>query len=303
VNFAGSTISLGSVTVYAAGATGNASPIQKLKIYAPTGIAVDASGKMYVTNFLVTSTATPAAVSVYAAGATGNDPPLRTITGSKTGMFNPNGIALDPINGDIYVANLNPSNVAPSVLIYAPDANGNVPPIGTITGAKTGLQFPGGLALDSSGNIYVPNGGGTSNSLGTVTVYAAGSVGNVAPIQTITGLYRQLDGPTQVALNSSSKHIYVANLYGRRAVGGHVAVYAAGANGMARAIRLIAGSLTQLVEPQGIALDGSNNIYVANFGSESVTVYAPGKTRDVAPINTISGSNTGIDEPLGLAIH
>jgi sugar lactone lactonase YvrE len=258
---------------------------------------------MYVTN----GGNTYGAVMVYAAGATGNDPPLQTITGSKTGLYTPLGVAVDPVNGDIYVANfgyIGPS-LAPSVLIYAPDANGNVPPIGTITGAKTGLNGPGNLALDASGNIYVPNaGGGTgSNPFGTVTVYAAGSVGNVAPIQTITGLDRQLDVPNQVALNSSSKHIYVSNGEGRGKFGGHVAVYAAGANGMARAIRLIVGSLTQLSEPQGIALDGSNNIYVANDGTNSVTVYAPGKTRNVAPINTISGSNTGIDNPIALAIH
>jgi hypothetical protein len=54
----------------------------------------------------------------------------------------------------------------------------------------------------------------------------------------------------------------------------------------------------------GIALDGSNNIYVSNGETlGAVTVYAPGKGRHPAPINSISGSNTGLDEPIALAIH
>ena len=68
-------------------------------------------------------------------------------------------------------------------------------------------------------------------------------------------------------------------------------------------IRRINGSETHLNGPQGIALDSSNNIYVANYFGNSVTVYPPGKERNVPPINTIHGSKTKLDWPIGLALR
>ena len=50
-------------------------------------------------------------MTVYSAGATGNVAPIQTIAGSMTGLHYPGGIALNPLNGNIYVAN--PANGAP----------------------------------------------------------------------------------------------------------------------------------------------------------------------------------------------
>lgn len=64
---------------------------------------------LYATNYSASS------VSVYAFGATGsakpiqvitgNVAPIQTIQGSNTGLDHPIGTALDPVTGDIYVAN------------------------------------------------------------------------------------------------------------------------------------------------------------------------------------------------------
>ncbi len=53
------------------------------------------------------------------------------------------------------------------------------------------MSLSDGIALDGSGNIYVANDNGTN----TVTVYAAASNGNVAPIRSIMGTSTQLNGP------------------------------------------------------------------------------------------------------------
>jgi hypothetical protein len=282
-----------SVTVYASGATGNAKPIQEISgsktgLGGPYGVAVDGSGNTYASN--TQDGATTDVITVYAAGANGNVDPIRDIVGAP--YHYAKGLAVDPINGDLYVAKANSS----AIFIYAFSANANAVPMGIIQGSQTGLSQPYGVALDTSGNIYVANVGNTS-----VTVYAAGSTGNVAPTRTIAGTRTQLAGPHQLALDSS-KNIYVANSAYDNGEGS-VTEYAAGANGNVAPIETIEGSKTKLDGPVGIALDGSDNVYAANGDNSAITVYADGSNGNVAPINTISGVNTGLDGPREIVIH
>ncbi len=286
-----------SVLVYAAGATSTDSPVQiiegsKTKLSYAEDIAVDAKANMYVANYGTSDG--KGWVTVYAAGATGNVPPIRTIIGARTGLDRPFGIALDPRNGDIYVANGfgGPSQMG-TVTIYAPNANGNVAPIGTIAGTNTGLAEPVGLVLDAGGNIYVPNPGVNSRILSRVTIYTAGSVGNVKPARTIEGSHTELSLPDYVALDSSS------NIYVDGGSKNRVTVYAAGANGNVAPIRTIAGSKTRLDGPSGLALDGSGKVYVANANGY-VTVYAAGASGNVKPVNEIY-QRLGL--PRGISIH
>src|ERR1700685_3291813 len=78
------------VTAYPADSNGDVAPIAVTPDMAtPTGIARDASGRVYVTN-RATST-----VTVYASSANGNVPPIAVIGGSNTRLVNPTAIALD----------------------------------------------------------------------------------------------------------------------------------------------------------------------------------------------------------------
>ena len=290
-----------SVTLYAAGATGAAKPIQYIHgprtgLSDPAGIAVDSSGNMYVANVASSS------VTEYAAGANGNARPIRTIGGSNTGLLLPTGVALNPVNGDIYVAegSTAPSNLG-FVIVYGADANGNVAPIGAIGGANTGLANPWGVVLDASGNVFVANLGGGSAHSSSVTVYAAGSVGNVAPLRTICGARTKLDGPYQLVLDSSS-NIHVANGPYNGDINS-LPVYAAGANGNVAPIQTIMGKRTKLDSPEGIALDGNGNTYAANTQSDTVTIYPASATGNVKPIAMIKGKRTDLDAPEGIAIR
>src|SRR3989442_7041473 len=60
-------------------------------------------GPLYVANYNGSS------VTAYAAGATGNATPTATIAGSKTGLNQPSGVALDAA-GRVYVANAASTN-------------------------------------------------------------------------------------------------------------------------------------------------------------------------------------------------
>lgn len=80
-------------------------------------------------------------------------------------------------------------------------------------------------------------------------------------------------------------------------------VYAKDANGDVAPIRTISGSNTGIDGPNGIAVDSDDNVYVAEYFTDSVTEYAKNAHGNVAPIRTISGSNTLLDEPAGLTVH
>jgi hypothetical protein len=199
-----------SVTVYAPGATGNATPIATIQgsntgLNVPIGIALDAASRLYVAN--------ANSVTVYAAGVAGNAAPLATIQGSNTGLdhWRPAGIAVDA-SGKVYVATtslcFNPDTAThgESVLVFASGAAGNAIPIATIQGSNTGLDGSTGIAVDSAGWLYVANATECPAVFdwprsGSITVYAPGATGNVAPFARIVGKGTSgLFGPTWVAL-------------------------------------------------------------------------------------------------------
>jgi sugar lactone lactonase YvrE len=260
----------------------------------PEGIALDSNLNIYV--------ADESASSVYVypplASSTGlpNETPIDTISGSDTGLISPYGIALDSTTGKIYVADA----LATSVFVYpALGKSVGLPdeiPLVTITGSKTGLSYPQGIALDSSGKIYVAD---TSS----VFVYPAGSKGNAVPSSATisTTMTTGLGWPQGIALDSTGK-IYVADDGPGASGPGSVFVYPAGSKANAAPTASISGTNTGLSYPQGVALDSSSNIYVADEGAVSVFVYSAGSNGNVAPTTTISGSNTELDTPEGIVV-
>lgn len=295
-----------SVAVYQASAKNDAAPIQYITgsvtgLYTPVDVAVDPAGNIYVAD-RGQAAGRPASVTVYAAGSTGNVAPIQTISGSNTLLQTPQGIALNPVNGDIYVAN-GPgrrNNLPVSITVYAPNANGNVAPLAMIKGDATQLNNPGHLRLDAAGNVYVPNTG--SSGPASITVYAAGSSGNVAPIQTISGSRTQLFNTIALALDASS-NVYAGNPYYQYGQGDSVTVYSQGSTGNAAPVGNVSGSNTLITQPQGVALDTNGAIYISNMLSNEITVYSPGSNGNVAPIRHIRGGNTHLDDPEGMTLR
>jgi len=292
------------VTAYPIGSKGDVAPIAlTTDMISPGGIARDAIGRIYVTN---TQTNT---VTIYAADSSGNVPPLAVIGGSETRLANPTGIALDA-SGKIYVLNIGTS----AVTAYPPLGNStgilNEAPVALISGPKTQLRDPVAMTVDAAGDVYVASqrGGPTrpvkDYSPGVITIYSAGSNGNVAPAATIKGSATGLTNPVGIALDSDGD-IYVGNT--SRYVDPHVnypasiEMFSAGSSGNAIPSAIIAGSQTNIGYPQGIAVDSERNIYttgyavIANSSVAAIDVYAAGSTGDVAPTAAIDGP-TGLSE-------
>jgi hypothetical protein len=182
----------------------------------------------------------------------------------------------------------------PSVTVYAANANGNVPPIRTISGSRARLNRPVGIALDAGGNMYVAN---SCSSI--VTVYDPGANGNAAPIRTIAGSNTGLASPNGIALDRRGT-LYVAN------GNGSVVVYAPGAHGNVSPIRMISGSSTGFHSEVGVALAANGNlqvldIYCTGFPvrcTSSLLVFGRDANGNVAPIRSRS---LGM-EALGIAL-
>ena len=271
------------VTEYRVSADGDAPPVFSISLSAEAipGLALDAARNVYATNLFGDS------ITVFAAGTSSA---IRTISGLNTGLNAPNGIALGR-NGNAFVA-----NYGGSVTGYSAGANGNVAPFRTIAGSNTGLNGPYGIATDAlgSGIVYVANRYGGPSKTGSITVYAGGTNGNVAPIRTIAGSNTGIAGPYGVAVDAQGS-IYVAN-----GSGNTITIYAPSANGNVAPIRAISGHLDS---PTGIVLGAQGNIYVANQGGNNVMVFGKGANGSDPPIRTIIGQRTALDFPSGLAVR
>ena len=120
------------------------------------------------------------AVEVFAPGANGCVKPKRTI--SDYG-----GLAIDS-NNLLYVANSKTATIdifpVNSIMMEA-----------QIGGSNTGLIAPGTVAVDASLNVYV-----FDLQTATLSEFAAGAHGNVAPIQTIAGSATGLADPLGIAI-------------------------------------------------------------------------------------------------------
>jgi len=239
-----------------------------------------------------------------------NEAPLATIVGSNTGLFSPQGVAVDA-SGLIYAVNDSPIGASPpSVTVYAANPSGtlNEAPLGTITGANTGLGNPNGIAVDSSGNIYVANANlfTTVGHASTVTVYPANPRGtlNEAPIATITEPFQDItdaDGAADkgVALDACG-NVYVTDYTNS---GDFVSVYAANPRGAVSGPPLATMTVNYpvLFGPvvSAVAVDPNGLIYAAlgidaDDGAISVYPANPSGTFAGTPVGTIAGSSTGL---------
>ena len=154
------------------------------------------------------------------------------------------------------------------------------------TWSVTSGALPAGLTLSAAGTIT-----GTPTSAGTssFTVTAMDSESPVA--QAKRSLSLKVNPPPPAA-------VWVTN-------GGDFLIhaYALSATGNSGPSATIAGALTGLSSPAGIAVEKTGAVYVANASlAPSITVYAPGASGNIAPARTIAGPVTGLSIPTGVAL-
>jgi hypothetical protein len=194
---------------------------------------------------------------------------------SASTNFTLQGAPPPPPVGTIYALNLGSNDgQGATVTEYSDKSNGNAAP--SITVQLDKKLYARSIAVDGSGNLYVgylDNSLGFSPSNGTpdtkniVAIYAPGASGPAQPAATITAQAATATAlfPLYLTFNSSGGLV----TYGATTVGGNtgdaVLTYAKGASGAATPQDgwNFATPAISYSGPTGVALDASNNFYVA----------------------------------------
>lgn len=130
------------------------------------------------------------------------------------------------------------------------------------TGTSSQFSYPSGIALDTSGNLYIAD-------------YGNSSIRKVTPAGVVTSPYTQFSSPNAIAADGSN-NLYVAD---------------PGSNTI-RKIVISSGTVTTLASstvfnsPEGIAVDSSGNIYVADTGNNIIRKITSGGT-----VSTLAGKS------------
>jgi uncharacterized protein (TIGR03437 family) len=254
-------------------------PATSALLSAPYGVAVDPSGNI----FLADSTAARVreisfgVINTVAGGGTvlgDNGPP------TKAQLSQPLGIAVDA-GGNLYIADFNRVRLLSNGTINTIAGNGSAGyqgDNGLATAAE--LASPNGVAVDSSGNLYIAD---TGNN--RVRMVSGGVVSTVAGNGTYgftgsngTATSATLGAPSGVATDGSG-NLYITDAY--------------------RVLKVTKGKIAAIAgldAPQGVAVDAAGNVYVANPGSHRVYVLTPAGTAcavSAAPTSLLSPAAGG----------
>jgi sugar lactone lactonase YvrE len=279
----------GSVsTVAGAGGSGGAADGTgtSAQFYYPFGVAVDGSGNTYVAdgeNDTIRKITSAGVVTTMAgqAGVAGS----ADGTGSAARFNDPLGVAVDG-NGNVYVSeqkNATIRKVTPAGVVTTVAGLAGSTGATDGTGAAARFYLPAGLAIDSSGNIFVAD--ATADEIRKVT--PAGVVSTIAGSPQSaghndgTGSAAQFYFPVGLAIDSSG-NLYVADANNneiRKVTQAGVVTTLGGTAPPFRTPGQAAplpgssdgtGASAQFDSPEGIAVDGSGNVYVADTGNSTM---------------------------------
>ena len=291
-------------TAWSSGDSGDNGPATSATLNYPVGLAFYSHGNLYISEnggnrirMVATGTGTITTVAGTGTGGFSGDSGVPT----AAELNGPGGLAFDH-NGNLYVAdgaNNRIREITPNAGVIATGT------ITTVAGGNNGayngdgiaattayLNYPYGVAVDASGNIYIAD---TENhrirkitkSTGLIsTIAGTGTTGDSASTATSTTLATSVEigYPNQVALDSSG-NVYFADNGNNRVdevavTTGYFSVVAgngqSGFNGNGPAIG------AELNSQAGVVVDGNLNVFIADSGNSLIREVAPGASTQTA---------------------
>src|SRR5205814_249892 len=253
-------------------------------IFSPEGVALDASGNLYIADWGNNRIRKVDAASGIIATVAGNGSFGFAGDGgaaTSASITRPNGVALDA-SGNLYIADNVNHRIrkvdAAARIITTVAGNGN-PTFAGDGGAATSasVYVPTGVALDASGNLYIADYGNqrirkVDAATGIITTVA----GNGSPAfagdggaATSASVYI----PTAVTLDASG-NLYIAdqNTQRVRKVDAATGIITTVAGNGSPAFAGDGGAATSagLNNPDGVALDANGNVYVADQSNHGI---------------------------------
>jgi sugar lactone lactonase YvrE len=277
-----------------------------------SGVAVDASGNVFVADTQNSSIRKITPQGVVSTLAGGGIAGYVDGTGSAARFSRPTGVAVDS-SGNVFVADRNNHvirkvSAAGVVSTFAGTGNAGLT---NGTGTAASFRFPEGVAVDTSGNVFVAD---TWNDvirkispLGVVSTLAGtGSRGTSNGVGAVASFYL----PTGLAVDISG-NVFVAQRYNhiiRKITAAGVVSTFAGGGDAATGYPNGTGTSASFDSPSGIAVDKSGNVYVADSSNHAVRkITASGAVSTIAGNRKpgfVNGSDISatFNSPLGVTV-
>lgn len=255
----------------------------------PVGLAVDATGNVYVAdtgNHRIRKV-TPAGVVTTLAGS--GTATFADGTGATASFFIPLGVAVD-LAGNVYVADGGNQRIrkVTSAGVVTTLAGSGTPAYNDGTGTGADFSGPSAVAVDGSGNVYVADqtnqrlrfvspAGVVTTLAGSGTATFADGTGTAASFNYLFGI--AVDGGNVWVADSSNQRIR------KMTASGMVSTLAgsSSSNPLTDGI----GAAATFAHPDGIALDASLNAYVADTDHQTIRVVSA-----AGVVTTLAGSGT-----------
>ena len=302
--------SAGTITTVAGAGTegfgGDGGPATAAQLYRPAGVALDGAGNLYIADFgnnrIRKVDAAGVISTVAGAGSTGE-------SGGGFGgdggpavaarLYLPRGVALDGA-GNLYIADLlnhRIRKVDAAGVISTVAGAGSTGESGGGFGGDGGpavaarLNFPVGVAVDGSGNLYIAD---TDNdrirkvdAAGVISTVAGGGYGGDGG----PAVAAQLNWPFDVALDGAG-NLYIADWLHNRIrkvdAAGVISTVAGGGSSLGDGGPATAA---QLNFPEGVAPDGAGNLYIADTYNNRIR-----KVDAAGVISTVAGGGSSLGD-------
>ena len=222
----------------------------------PHGIAIDAAGNIWVTNYGTTTTAGTTVTKItptFSQFCFTSSPSVVTVTPAPSSPYtvgnNPYGVAIDAY-GNAWVSNYGSKTVT------------ELSSSGALLNTYTVGSGPRGIAIDPSGNVWVANSGTDAAPGSTVTM-----INPTLPPNQATTNYTVGSGPHSIAIETTG-NVWVSN-FGTTVSPGNTVTELVfnGSNILQSTLTFPVGT-----NPEGITIDFSGNVWVTNYYADNLSL-------------------------------